>query len=322
MWRSGVYSQTAELREIAEPDNYCGRTSDYQTARIDSHGRTVINKHEVCKPYAPVRAAILTGYERAAKEKIATHEACQGWAHPLERGGCYKYVDEHFTPPHIKQAFHLGDKTPEQCREEVSRFYEYRHHAEHVKGNTRYAYGQGYQAELERCEIYQNTRTARVTDDYLKTLNALIKKAEDGGQIDDAERARITSDLAAVMDLPDHPYTRSYRERSQYFFQLADGLVEPRGKERLDLSCNELQAGLERLRQENEADNAELNRYIKPIPDANGNPTGLTKNTNGQRSAELNTRKINRHWDVARYVHNIERLDCGPPVWDMRLRKG
>jgi hypothetical protein len=219
----------------------------------------------------------------------------EGW----EKHGCFKYVDNNFTPPHVKQDWN-GNKTSAQCREEVRRYYDYRLHAERVKGNDRY-HDRMYPRELNECQRYDNNRVVNVTAPLLESLELLIKKAEDGEKISNEERSKITTDLATIMTLPDQPYTKSYRERSQYFFQLADGLVEPRGKERLNLSCTELLAGLKRLREADEADVAEMRSFER------GN--GVTEDPNGRRTA-LNEQRINRNWDFSRYQHNLKRLGC------------
>ncbi|MDR1999972.1 MAG: hypothetical protein LBP94_00345 [Zoogloeaceae bacterium] len=285
LWLAGVHLPKPPAVAVVEEPVYYGK--DGRRINKSSH-------------------SVLVGYERAEKEAISKHEDCKTWQDILERYGCFNYVDEHFTPPHVKQSWGGGKnsgKTSAQCREEVSRYYEYRLHAEHIRGNDRY-HDRMYPIELDQCKYYDRTLAVDGVQLLLKTLEPLIKKAEDGGEIDDEERTKITVDLATVMALPDHPYTKHYIERSEYFFKLADGLVEPRGKERLNFSCAELLAGLKRLRQDDDADVAEMRSFERG--------DGVIENPNGRRTA-LNERRINRTWDFGRYEYNIKRAGCDRP---------
>jgi len=232
------------------------------------------------------------GYERAAKEAISKHEDCRSFPAGME-SGCLDYVDHNFFPPHIKQDWNSG-KTTAQCRAEVSRYYEYRHHTGRGRGSFRM-----YPRELKECERYDNIRVVRVVEPLLEILRPLIQKVEDGCRISDEEKAWVIAEHATVMALPDQPYSREYLKRSEYLLQLNEGLVEVQGKERLNLSCAELWAGLERLRQDDAADVAEIRSF--------GN--GVIADPNGRRNA-LNDQRINRLWDFSRYEHNIKRAGC------------
>ena len=223
--------------------------------------------------------------------------ALQGW----ERHGCFKYVDEHFTPPHIKQDWGSG-KTTAQCEVEVRRYYEYRLHAERVKGNDRYR-DRDYMTELNQCHMHDDHRSTAGVQPLLERLNQLIRKVEDGERINNIEKSSVVTDLATVMALPDSPYKSSYQERSRYFFKLADGEVEPLGKERLNLSCADLWAGRKRLYDADAKDAAEMDSFKRS--------DGLIQDPEGRRTA-LNQKRIDRLTEVSRFEFNIKRLGCNP----------
>jgi hypothetical protein len=68
---------------------------------------------------------ILDGYELARQKKISSHANCVVMDDPSKRDGCHRYVnDQQQVPPYINRENSLENITANQCRAEITAYYE------------------------------------------------------------------------------------------------------------------------------------------------------------------------------------------------------
>lgn len=274
-----------------------GVSEDSEPVYHDKKGKT-INKAEY---------DFMVGYDAAKEKTITAHADCNS-AYPspqqfLLKEGCQKYVTEqkHF-PPHVKQGHWDSGKTTAECRAEVNAYWDAQILDTKERGGS-YKYmgidNSPIEQELKECQNYDHVRILKVVYEPMNRLDALLEKLEQGGVASPEDRKIVRNDMQQVSTFPENQDTRAYFEKTDRFFQLADGLVKPQVEHPLQLSCEEFARTIEELRSAEKRD-VDAQAALKQ-----GN-----RISNGAQWDALNKSRIARAWDMKRYTDGAKSASC------------
>jgi len=246
---------------------------------------------------------IMSGYDMAKEKQITTHAGCALAFQHHYKASCQKYMTEQKVfPPKVKQGDWGSGKTTAQCAAEVNAYWEPIIKDEQEKGGdhaaaswTRRSWG----PDLKECQNYDNVRISKVIHEPAARLDDILKRLDQDGKITQADRDTINRDMPGVSAYPDDEYRTAYLNKAERFNRFADGAEKPFVEKPLQLSCDEINAELDKLRTAEKDDVAEQAKLRR----------GATI-TNGARWDELNKARIDRLWSFKRFTDGAKAASC------------
>jgi len=170
---------------------------------------------------------ILMGREQAQAQAITSHAACKATFKGFMEMGCHRHVTEQkHIPPYVRQGNWIGGKTTAQCEAEVNAHWRAATQDQREQGHDHAADSwtrRHWWPDLKECQNYDNVRISKVVYEPTERLEKLLGHMAQGARATEEDKAMVRQDMQLVSSFPDHQAKRSYLEKADRFFQLADG---------------------------------------------------------------------------------------------------
>jgi hypothetical protein len=261
----------------------------------------------------PVNASeqlLRQGRVEAVAAGITTHAECRSRyaedRQALLRLGCNRLVTERKAfPAQAPRGGAATGITTAECVAEVNAYWEPRYTDRVEQGDNRGAavmQARHWSRQLRSCQNHDNVRVLTAVYEPAMRLDALIARLDAGNAVQPDELEQLQRDILSVAAWPDPGLRTPFFSKVDRFYRLAGGQEPPRPERvQLELSCAEIEAQLQRLR-EAEAADVQAQLALK---------RGDTV-TDGARWAALNQSRLNRLWDWKLYSDGARAAGCVP----------
>ena len=261
----------------------------------------------------PINASeqqVRQGRAEAVAAGITTHAGCRARyaedRQALLRRGCSQLVTERKAfPAQAPRGGAATGMTTALCAAEVNAYWEPRYTDRVERGDNRGAavmQARHWSRELRSCQNHDNVRVLTAVYEPEMRLDALMARLDAGNTVQPDELEQLQRDILSVAAWPDPALRAPFFGKVDRFYRLAAGQEPPRpDRVQLNLSCTEIEAQLERLR---EAERADVQAQLT-----------LRKGdtvTDGARWAALNQSRLARLWDWKLYSDGARGAGCVP----------
>jgi hypothetical protein len=289
----------ALLLRLSGADRAAGRAPQAEEPVVrDADGR----------PVNPSEQQVRQGRAEAIAAGITTHAECKARyaedRQALMRLGCSRLVTERKAfPAQAPRGGAATGITTAECAAEVNAYWEPRYTDRVEQGDNRGAavmQARQWSSQLRSCQTHDNVRVLGAVYEPAMRLDALIARLDAGNTVQPDELAQLQRDILSVAAWPDAALRAPFFSKVDRFYRLAAGQEPPRpDRVQLNLSCAEIEAQLQRLR-EAEAADVRAQLALKQ---------GDTV-TDGARWAALNQSRLDRLWDWKVYSDGARAAGC------------